>query len=140
MSFNPTSRFSQTQSASVIYDFNGDNNCAYPARVRFRLQESGDDLPGTKGKQYFRRWSNRTAYQPAAGAVQLRASLTDLRGWTSVIGEKANAIAAAAAGFRQAIGNLGNVGFSFDGGCFYGHGVRVSGGGAKFVVDNYIRK
>jgi hypothetical protein len=35
---------------------------------------------------------------------------------------------------------LGNVGFSFGGGCFYGHGVRVNGGGAKFVVKNYILK
>ncbi len=36
----------------------------------------------------------------------------DLSQWTSVFGENANASAAAAAGFKQAIANLGNVGFS----------------------------
>jgi hypothetical protein len=129
-----------TQSPVFVYDLHGDNTCAYPAHVRFLLQESGDDLSGTNGEQYFRWWSNRTAYQLAAGSVQLRASLTDLSQWTSVFGEKANASVAAAAGFKRALGNLGNVGFSFGGGCFYGHGVRVSGGGAKFVVDNYVIK
>jgi hypothetical protein len=29
------------------------------------------------------------------------------------------------------------VGFSFGGGCFYGHGVRVSGGGARFALTSY---
>jgi hypothetical protein len=41
------------------------------------------------------------------------------------------------AGFKQAITNLENVGFSFGGGCFYGHGVRVSGGGARFALTSY---
>jgi hypothetical protein len=41
------------------------------------------------------------------------------------------------AGFKQAMANLGNVGFAFGGGCFYGHGVRVSGGGARFAVTGY---
>ena len=65
------------------------------------------------------------------------ATLTDLSQWTSVFGEKANASAAAADGFKQAIANLGNVGFSFGGGCFYGHGVHVTGGNAKFAVINF---
>ena len=129
-----------TQSPKFVYDFHADNTCVYPAHVRFLLQESGDDLSGTNGKQYFRWWSNKVAYQLAAGPANLHASLTDLGQWTSVFGEKANASAAAAAGFRQALGNLGNVGFSFGGGCYYGHGVRVIGGGAKFVVDNYMIK
>jgi hypothetical protein len=43
-------------------------------------------------------------------------------------------------GFKQAMANLGNVGFSFGGGCFYGHGVRVSGGGARFGITSYAVK
>src|SRR5258707_1215178 len=82
--------------------------------------------------EYFRWWSNSVAYQLAPGSANLSASLTDISRWTRVFGEKANASAAATAGFKQAMANLGNVGFSFGGGCFYGHGVRVSGGSAKF--------
>jgi hypothetical protein len=123
-----------------VYNLQPNNTCLNPAHVRFLLQEKGDDLSGTKGKQYFRWWSNSVAYQLASGAVNLRASLTDLSQWTSVSSEKANASAAATAGFKQAMANLGNVGFSFGGGCFYGHGVRVSGGGARFAVTNYAVK
>ena len=123
-----------------VYNIQPNNTCAYPAHVRFLLQEKGDDLSGTNGKQYFRWFSNSVAYQLASGVTNLRASLTDLSQWTSVLGEKANASAAATAGFQQAMANLGNVGFAFGGGCFYGHGVRVSGGGARFAVTSYSVK
>jgi hypothetical protein len=123
-----------------VYNLQPDNTCVYPEHVRFLLQEKGDDLSGTNGKQYFRWWSNSVAYQLAPGRANLRASLTDLSQWTSVLGEKANASAAATAGFKQAMANLGNTGFSFGGGCFYGHGVRVSGGGARFGVISYAVK
>lgn len=123
-----------------LYNLQPDNTCVYPAQVRFLLQEKGDDLSGTNDKQFFRWWSNSEAYQLAPGPAKLSASLTDLSQWTSVFGEKANASAAATAGFKQARANLGNVGFSFGGGCFYGHGVRVSGGGARFAATSYVVK
>jgi hypothetical protein len=126
-----------TGKPTFVYYLQPDNTCVYPAHVRFLLQEKGDDLSGANGKQYFRWWSNRVAYQLTSGRANLRASLTDLSGWTSVFGETANASAAAAAGFKQAMANLGNVGFSFGGGCFYGHGVGVSGASARFAVTSY---
>jgi hypothetical protein len=129
-----------TGTPAFVYNLQPDNTCVYPAHVRFLLQEKGDDLSGRNGKQYFRWWSNSIAYQLASGPANLTASLTDLSQWTSIFGEKANASAAATAGFKQAIANLGNVGFSFGGGCFYGHGVRVSGGGARFAVTIYAVK
>ena len=129
-----------TGTPAFVYNLQPDNTCVYPAYVRFLLQEKGDDLSGRNGKQYFRWWSNNVAYQLASGPAKLSASLTDLSQWTSVFGEKANASAAATAGFKQAMANLGNVGFSFGGGCFYGHGVRVSGGGARFAVTSYVVK
>src|SRR5262249_5395536 len=95
-----------------VYNLQPDNNCVYPAHVRFLLQEKGDDLSGANGKQYFRWWPNSVAYQLAPGSANLSASLTDTSQWTSVFGEKANASAAATAGFKQAMANLGNVGFS----------------------------
>jgi hypothetical protein len=72
--------------------------------------------------------------------MDLSASLTELSQWTSVFGEKANTCASATAGFKQAMANLGHAGFAFGGGCIYGHGVRVSGGGARFSVVSYIVK
>src|ERR1700730_16251032 len=71
-----------------VYNLQPDNACAYPAHVRFLLQEKGDDLSGTNGKQYFRWWSNSAAYQLAPGAANLSAPLTDLSQWTSVFGVK----------------------------------------------------
>jgi hypothetical protein len=129
-----------TKTPVFVYNLQPDNTCVYPAHVRFLLQEKGDDLSGTNGKQYFRWWSNSIAYQLAPGSANLSASLTDLSQWTSVFGEKANASAAATAGFKQAMVNIGHVGFSFGGGCSYGHGVRVSGGGARFAVTGYAAK
>jgi hypothetical protein len=129
-----------TDMPEFVYNLQPDNTCLFPAHVRFLLQEQGDDLSGRNGKQYFRWWSTSVAYQLAPGSTELSTSLTDLGQWVSVFGEKANASAAAAAGFQQAMANLGNVGFAFGGGCFYGHGVRVSGGGARFAVTNYTMK
>jgi hypothetical protein len=123
-----------------VYNLQPNNTCTYPAHVRLLLQQKGDDLSGRNGKEYFRWWSNSVAFQLAPGPAKLSASLTDLSQWTSVFGDKANASPAATAGFQQAIANLGNVGFAFGGGCFYGHGVRVSGGGARFGVASYAVK
>jgi hypothetical protein len=129
-----------TETPVFVYNLQPDNTCIYPAHVRFLLQEQGDDLSGTNGKQYFRWWSTSVAYQLAPGQADLSASLTDLSQWVSVFGEKANASAAATEGFKQAMANLSNVGFAFGGGCFYGHGVRVTGGSARFAVANYTAR
>ena len=108
-----------------------------PAHVRVLLQEKDDDLSGAGGKRYYRWFSINAAYELAPGSTTLTAQLSDLSQWLSVFGERADASAAATAGFKQAMNNLSAVGFSFGGGCFYGHGVRVSGGGAKFGVTSY---
>ena len=128
----------RTGTPVFVYNLQPDNTCVYPAHVRFLLQQKGDDLSGKK--QYFRWCPNSGAYQLSPGEVQLSASLADLGQWTSILGEKANGSVAATAGFKQAIANLGNVGFSFGGGCFFGYGVRVSGGGAKFAGTSYAVK
>lgn len=129
-----------TATPVFVYNLQSDNTCIYPAHVRLLLQEMGDDLSGRNGKQYFRWWSTSVAYQIASGRADLSASLSDLSQWVSVFGEKANASAGATAGFKQAMANLGNVGFAFGGGCFYGHGVRVTGGSARFAVANYTAR
>ena len=47
---------------------------------------------------------------------------------------------ATTAGFVQALRQLGNVGFVFGGGCYYGHGVNISGGTARFTLSHYSIK
>ena len=126
-----------TGTPTFEYALEANNTCVTPAHVRFLLQEKGDDLTGAGGKQYYRWFSISAAYELAAGSTTLTAQLSDLSQWLSVFGERADASAAATAGFKQAMNNLGAVGFSFGGGCFYGHGVRVSGGGARFAVTSY---
>ena len=126
-----------TGAPTFEYALDANNTCINPAQVRFLLQEKGDDLSGVGGKQYYRWWSINAAYELAPGSTTLTAQISDLSQWLSVFGERADASAAATAGFMQAMANLGNVGFSFGGGCFYGHGVRASGGGARFAVTSY---
>jgi hypothetical protein len=129
-----------TGTPTFEYALDVNNTCVNPAHVRFLLQEKGDDLSGAGGKQYYRWWSINAAYELAHGLTTLTAQVSDLSQWSSVLGERADASAAATAGFKQAMNNLGAVGFSFGGGCFYGHGVRVSGGGARFAVTSYTVK
>ena len=122
------------------YALDPNNTCSYPAHVRFLLQQKDDDLSGIAGKQYYRWWSINAAYALAAGSTTLTAQISDHSQWVSVFGERADATAAATAGFKQAMQNLGAVGFAFGGGCFYGHGVRVSGGRARFAIISYAVK
>jgi hypothetical protein len=56
-----------TETPMFVYNLQTDNTCLYPAHVRFLLQEKGDELSGTNGKQYFRWRSNKVAYQLAPG-------------------------------------------------------------------------
>jgi hypothetical protein len=128
-----------TAAPTFEYTLERNNTCVNPVHVRFLLQQKGDDLTGRGDKRYYRWWSY-AAYELAPGSITLRASLSDLGQWKSVYGEQAEVSDAATGGFKRSIANLGAVGFSFGGGCFYGHGVRVSGGSARFAASSYIVK
>jgi hypothetical protein len=51
--------------------------------------------------------------------------------WTNVVGSKDKE------GFAVILRNMGNIGFTYGGGCFFGHGVYVdkATGSAKFCTD-----
>ena len=40
-------------------------------------------------------------------------------------------------GFAQAITNVGQIGLSFGGGCFFANGVGLSAGTASFLLTSY---
>jgi hypothetical protein len=116
------------------YKLKSDNTCSMPAHVRLFLERRGDDL--SEEKEYWRWWSDPVAFQLAGGSAELMAALTPDQ-WISVLGKRGNLNPSSKDGFRQAINQVDNVGFTFGGGCFFGHGVNVTGGTARFYVTEY---
>jgi hypothetical protein len=129
-------RVTTTGTPVFNYQLNPNNACDYPAHARLYLQRTGDDLSGQGEYEFYRWFSNEVAYRLAAGNAHLTAALTPGQ-WTSVFGKKGDYDLAATAGFMQALQQLGSVGFVFGGGCFYGHGVNVTGGTARFTLNHY---
>lgn len=114
------------------------NTCVYPAHTRFMIQEKGDNFTGQGAYEFYRWWSiDPHSYELKAGSATLSAPVTDPSQWISVFGKAGNASAAATAGFTQALHNMAQVGFVFGGGCFYGHGVQVTGGTARFIINSF---
>jgi hypothetical protein len=58
--------------------------------------------------------------------------------WIGVYGEVGNSSATALAAFKATIGNIGNIGLVFGGGCFAGHGVYLDAGSATFNLLGYV--
>ena len=129
-----TFEITTTGTPSFNYMLDPDNVCTVPATVRLFLERQNDDF----SQEFYRWWANPTGYelQPTSGSVTMTVPLTPDQ-WSSVYGKAGNYNAAALAGFQDALGHLGNVGMTFGGGCFFGHGVNVSGGSARFVLINY---
>jgi hypothetical protein len=97
------------------------------------LQRRGDDLTA---KSEFYRWFSLSGVKLEEGSVDLTVPLSPDR-WGSVFGKRGDHDGTAKSGFQQALQDLGNVGFVFGGGCFYGHGVNVTGGSARFRTTEY---
>jgi len=123
-----------TGAPTFNYVMETDNTCATPAAVRLFLERRHDDF----SDEFYRWWANPIAYQlqPTSGNVTLTVALTPDQ-WSSVYGKFGDDDANALAGFQDALGNLGRVGMTFGGGCFFGHGVNVSGGTARFALISY---
>lgn len=129
----------QTSSPSVVfnYKFESGNTCVYPAHVRLYLSRAGWDTI----KQYppgddYRWWSDPIAAELVGGsAVQLSVPLTPDQ-WTNVFGHRGDESPERAAAFQAALSSVDTLGLSFGGGCFFGHGVNVSGGSATFTLQD----
>lgn len=128
--------FEITSTGSPVFNYQTEsyNTCVTPATARLYFERKGDN--GTA--DYYRWWANPTSYTLAAtnGVVTMTVSLTPDQ-WSSVYGDFGNSSSAALAGFQAALANLEDVGFTLGGGCFFGHGVNVSGGTAQFIVDSF---
>ena len=130
----PTSA-SQSITASITVETEGNpsfeyraeaaNTCGGQATVRLYFQRRGDNMSGVGAYEHYRWWSNPVAYNLGSGSVDLIGDLADPSAWTSVLGRSG---ADNEAAFRAALADLGKVGFTFGGGCFFGHGVYVEPG------------
>ena len=81
-------------------------------------------------------WSNPRAYALAAGATTISVPLQPEH-WSSVDGRFGNAGPETRFGFEKALLNVTRLGLTFGGGCSFGHGIRVSGGTATFMLTEY---
>jgi len=114
------------------YAIDSDNVCVYPAHVRpFIWQWNGEE------QGYDRWWAQDPySYELGPGAATITVPLQP-QYWSSVYGELGNSSAAAEAGFEQALKYPEYVGVTFGGGCFFGHGVTLTGGTAQFQITSY---
>jgi len=127
-----TISFKVEADSSTVFNFRleNDNTCNKPpASVRAILQRSGDDLYGANN----RFWSNPMSVALADGEYTMTVELSPDQ-WTNVEGEHS------ALGFAETLKDIGNIGVSFGGGCFFGHGLNVSGGGARFIMTRFELK
>jgi hypothetical protein len=106
------------------------NTCPAPATVRLYFQRRGDNMSGTGEYEFYRWWSNPVAYQLGSGSIELVGNLADPSVWSSVLGKNGEGNEPA---FRAALADMGAAGFTFGGGCFFGHGVYVTPGTGQAV-------
>lgn len=123
-----TFQITVTGNPVFFYQTDLDNTCVFPASVRLFFWQWGGSATGED-----RWWSNPVSYQLAPGAGTLSVPLTPDQ-WSDVAGQIGTEDPQ---GFAGALNNINFVGLTFGGGCFFGHGVSVSGGTAEFYLTGY---
>jgi hypothetical protein len=106
------------------------NTCDVPANTRPFIFANKNDWSGE-----FSRWyatPDNVVIRP--GSFTISVPLTGDR-WTSVYGKSGTQ---APTQFASALKNVSSLGVTFGGGCFYAHGVIMSGGTAKWVLTKYV--
>lgn len=113
-------------SATWNYKLEPNNNCPSPARVSFIIQHEDDDMQRANG----RFWA-KSRVVLNHGTHLLYAKM-DRKNFINVYGKTPTDSA-----WKSMLNNPGRVGVTFGGGCFYGHGVNVSGGTATFQLKRF---
>ena len=107
-----------------------DNTCDGSSRAHLYLQRRGDG--GTAAYEHYRWFSQPLSIELKPGPFALTVPLTG-DNWISVLGRSGAIVPAE---FDATGADLARVGLTFGGGCFAGHGVRVTGGSARFVLHS----
>ena len=114
---------------SFDWETEADNTCfTTPATTRFYIQE----WVNSPNVALTRRWYSKSAYvlQDSGGIVTLAVPLL-VEDWQDVYND------GNAKGFAATLANVNRIGFVAGGGCFFGHGVSVSGGSATFKLVSF---
>lgn len=108
------------------------NSCNVPATVRplFFAWYSGLFRPT------YEWWAHDGLYTLAEGSAAPRVQF-DPALWSDENGQYANFDSDTLSGFNLSLSKLHGIGLSFGGGCFYGHGVSVVGGSARFEMASF---
>ncbi len=123
-------------SPRLNFEFEPTNTCRTPpASVRLILAVPTRGWMSGRKTLPYTRWWNTSAVALAPGTITLSARIEDPAQWSSVYGETASESAAAQAGFEDTLAHA-RIGFSFGGGCFYGHGVGVTAGAATLELEH----
>lgn len=116
----------RVDSTSPVWAFRGDTP---PPMVSAFVQRKGDQLSGnTPDNRYWAGGPLRGTLD--TGEHVITAALL-IPMWTNVMGQRN------AAGFTETLNNCANVGMTFGGASFAGHGVWVSGGSARFTLLSF---
>ncbi len=120
----------QTQDASFNYLLEPENTCVNSAS--FRPFFWTRNLYGE-----FDRWFTSSGIELKNGASEVFSLEVDFDPslWSSVYGKSGSDYEYE---FRSALKNIEYVGIVFGGGCFFGHGIRLSQGQAKFKLVEYM--
>jgi hypothetical protein len=142
-------KFTQSQTVTMVFEVEAwdatfdfqtesDNTCTQPGDFSIMIEHTND---AALTEDYYRWWAFPEKYTFAngtydTGKITLSIPL-DPELWISVYGEAGNSSPAAEAGFANTLANIGRVGFTMGGGCFAGHGLYLTSGSARFIVDSY---
>jgi hypothetical protein len=124
-------------SPNAVFDFHTappapPNPGTTPANFHLLLEHSGD---GSLTNPDYRWWSNPISYtlQDTNGLVKLDVPL-DPSDWSNVDGQFGSADVAA---FAATLSHMGNIGLTFGGGDYFGHGAYLDQGSATFNVVSF---
>lgn len=120
-----------TTTGVVIFNPLDQSSCNLPPSARPFLWANGNG-----SGNFDRWWSNPRAYALAAGGATITVPLQPEQ-WSSVDGKFGHTDAETRFGFEKALLNVTRLGLTFGGGCSFGHGIRISGGAARFVLSEY---
>jgi len=110
------------------------NSCPTAPNWGLYFQRRGDRWTGLGDQQFYRWWHTRRT-PLRAGTTAVTANLANPAEWSSVMGVRGSD---APEKFFEAVKDMGAVGVTFGGGCFYSHGVFVTGpGSATFSMMDF---
>jgi len=120
-------------SPEVEFDYKTEkqNTCTYPAHARFMIRR-GASLSFAQDRW----WANPIAFRLEPGEAHLKVAI-DPTQWTTVDGSRGSDSPETLINFWRTMNDVSEIGFTFGGGCFFGHGVRTINGEATLEVSDF---